>query len=185
MGRCLRPVQLKYEHDSAASVFRPFGATEDYPFYAWVYKGEVIWTPSPKLLVDSMVGRYWYSAFHNNQPGTTVAGNPWEDSVTTGSMGGPVIDTGSSYDTLNARIQNTTNINYFPTGFLWGKHALQFGYQWFPNTSFTPVWFDRPSGNYELLFSGPSSTGTAFNFNPGTPFEINTFNFPLHNARRT
>jgi hypothetical protein len=168
--------QLKYEHAALASQFRPYGTTEDYPFYAWVYKGEVVWTPTSRLVVDIMAGRYWYSAYHNNQPGTTVAGNPWTFNNTTQLNGGPVIDTGSSFDTLNSRYQNTLSASYFPGGTFWGRHSLQFGYQLYPNTSFTPQWDQRPSGSYELIFTG--------NSNPGTPFEINTFNFPIHGTGR-
>lgn len=168
--------QLKYEHAGGASQFRPYNSTEDYPFYAWVWKGEAVWTPSTKLVVDAMFGRYWYSAYHVNQPGVAVAGNPWTFNNTTQQMGGAVINTGSSFDTENSRSQNTVSASYFPSGTLAGKHALQFGYQFYPDTMFQPIWYQRPSGSYELIFTG--------NSNPGTPFQISTFNFPLHGTGR-
>jgi hypothetical protein len=168
--------QLKYEHAGGASQFRPYYSTEDYPFYAWVEKGEAVWTPTSKLVVDAMLGRYWYSAYHVNQPGVDVAGNPWTFNNTTQLQGGAVINTGSSFDTENSRPQNTLSVSYFPSGTLGGKHALQFGYQWYPNTKFQPIWYQRGSGSYELIFTG--------NSNPGTPFQINTFNFPLQGAGR-
>ena len=164
--------QLKYEHAGGASQFRPYNSTEDYPFYAWVWKAEAVWTPTSKMVVDAMFGRYWYSAYHENQPGTQVAGNPWTFNNTTQLQGGPVINTGSSFDTENSRWQNTLSVSYYPSETFLGKHALQFGYQYYPDTKFQPIWYNRPSGSYELIFTG--------NSNPGTPFQINTFNFPLH-----
>jgi outer membrane receptor protein involved in Fe transport len=179
--------QLKYEHTSAASAFRPWPTTEDYPFPSWAYKGEAVWTPSPKFLLDAMLGRYSYNSWHSNQAGCTgegclssldLAGNPWTYNISTAYMGGPVMDTGSSYNTENSRVQNTVNLSYYPSWHLAGNHALQVGYQFYPRDSITPTWWTRPSGSYELLFSGASATGMAFPFNPGTPFEINTYNWP-------
>jgi Carboxypeptidase regulatory-like domain/TonB dependent receptor len=146
----------------------------------WNEKGEVIWTPSSKWIVD-ILGGYKYQYYsYPNQPGVSVAGNPYTYNQTTGITSGADFNItqfdGGSHD----RIVYTGTGSYLPNG----KHQLQFGLQLFLPDKHKGYFFDHPSGNYELITCNAGSSATCpvtSTYPTGTPepYQFLTFNFPF------
>jgi TonB dependent receptor len=159
----------KYENQRNGSNLVPFYSTfRQYDNY-YTVKGEVVWTPSPKLIVDLLGGDYWQPYGYPNQLGVGVAGNPWTFSATTQQITGANINVSSSDKGEHKRAQTTGSVGYFR-----GKHSFQFGYMAFIPQADTKTFVNHPGGNYELQFETVNGVTT--------PLQIVTYNFPLYAA---
>jgi hypothetical protein len=144
-----------------------YGPSYHYWVGFWNEKGEVIWTPNSKWVID-ILGGYKYQYYsYPNQAGVSVAGNPYTLNQTTGNTSGADFNItqfdGGSHD----RVVYSATASYSPNG----KHQFQFGEQLFFPDKHKGYFFDHPSGNYELIVKG-----TPPNI---TPYQLVTFNFPF------
>ena len=160
----------KYENQRNGSNLIPFYSTfRQYDNY-YTVKGEAVWTPSPKLIVDFLAGNYWQPYGYPNQTGVAVPGNPWILNSTTKQITGANIIVSSSDKGEHKRAQTTGSVGYFPNG----KHSFQFGYLAFIPQADTKTFINHPAGNYQLQFQTVNGVTT--------PLQIVTYNFPLYAA---
>ena len=89
---------LKFLNTQGASSTEPLPSSlyELQPANMW--KGEVEWVPTPKLLINIIGGYGGYHVHYIDQPGTDVKGNPSSQELTTRLLTGP-----NDFPTINRR----------------------------------------------------------------------------------
>jgi hypothetical protein len=156
-----------------------YGASPTQPYYDSTYcyctnfqnyKGELIWTPTSRLVGDFLYG-VKTNVFHYLQAiGSDIPGNPYTFDVTTGVTTGTKFNAGSSDTGAHSRKVITGSVSWFPSG----KHSLQFGVQAFWPEFDTQNFYNITAGNYELETknAGGVATGAVI------PYEVLAYNFP-------
>ncbi len=134
------------------------------------YKGEIQSTPTPHLVIDFFAGHHLYQANYNAQP--DPLGIPSMTDLTTGLTNGPNLGQDRR---ARRQTQMTGSVSYIPSGSFLGHHELKFGSTWMLMWTGT----DEPNavdGNYNLVFQTVGGV-------PGTPVEIQFFNYPILSNR--
>jgi Carboxypeptidase regulatory-like domain len=148
----------------------PYGSTINYFTGFWSSKGEVIWTPNARWLVDILGGYKWQHYDYPNQANVDVSGNPYEVNQTTGITSGAAFNTGSNDGGSHDRVVFTGTVSYFPSG----KHQFQFGEEMFLPEKDKKYAFDHPAGNYEAIVKNATAPATGV-----VPYELTTYSFPI------
>lgn len=147
-------------HDSmAASATVPLPSTRVQNQTVDLWKGELQWTPSSRMVVNAIVGAAKSKTVYSAQPGMDVPGRPASREQTTGLMTGPhpSPETRPSF-----REPIKANLTY-----LAGAHTFKVGTELNFEGRATQVPFNLGNGNYMLVF------------NRGLPFQIRTYNYPV------
>jgi hypothetical protein len=150
---------LKFLNSQGASATEPLPSTlyELQPANMW--KGEVEWVATPKLLVNILGGYGGYHVHYIDQSGTDVKGNPSSQELSTRVLTGP-------NDFPDDKPQNRYEIRG-SVGYVKGKHQFKFGSEETWEAGNTAALHDQAAGDYLLIF------------NKGVPSQIQTFNYPF------
>ncbi len=151
---------LKFLSAQGASSTEPLPSSlyEHQPADMW--KGEVEFTPTPRLLINVIAGYGGYHVHYTDEPGTDKAGNPSSQELTTKLLTGP---NDFPDDKPQNRYEARGNVSYVV-----GKHQFKFGSEETWEAGNTQALKDQAAGDYLLLFS------------KGVPNEIQTFNYPFN-----
>jgi hypothetical protein len=157
--------KIEPERNGSPTVAYP--STYNFSDHFRTAKGEVLWTPNSRMMLDLLGGYYWQPYEYPNQEGQNVAGNPWTFNQTTGVSTGPISNVSSGDIGSHNRLQSTGSLTYVPSS----NHSFQFGYSAFFPQSDTKENPNHPSGNYQLQVQ--TINGAI------TPYQVLTYNFPL------
>ena len=149
----------KFNNAMAASSTVPLPSTQVQNQTVDVWKGEVQWMPSARLVFNALYGSATSETVYTTQPGMDVPGQPSSREQTTGLMTGPhpgPVTRPSHRQPLKA------NLAYFT-----GRHQFKFGTELNYEGRATQVPNNQAHGNYLLIF------------NRGLPFQISTYNYPV------
>jgi Carboxypeptidase regulatory-like domain len=151
----------KHQPQITASRLVPLEATTDYrdPFKLWKVGHQA--SPSPSILVESLVGYGGYFADYRAQ---SIATGPRRTETTTGISTGPAV---SARQGPRNRYQASSSVSYFPSGtFLKARHQIKVG------VSLT--WENAGSG-----FNNAPGGNYALSFTNGVAKQITTYNYPV------
>jgi len=150
---------VKFLNSQGASSTEPLPSTlyELQPANMW--KGEVEWVPTPKLLINIIGGYGGYHVHYIDQPGTDVKGNPSSQELTTRLLTGP-------NDFPDDKPQNRYEMRGV-VSYVTGKHQFKFGSEETWEAGNTSALHEQAAGDYLLIFS------------KGVPNQIQTFNYPF------
>jgi hypothetical protein len=150
---------LKFLNSQGSSSTEPLPSTlyELQPANMW--KGEVEWVPTPKLLINVIGGYGGYHVHYVDQAGTDVKGNPSSQELTTRLLTGP-------NDFPDDKPQNRYEMRG-TVSYVTGKHQFKFGSEETWEAGNTAALHDQAAGDYLLIFS------------KGVPNQIQTFNYPF------
>jgi len=157
--------KIEPERNGSSTVAYP--STYNFSDHFRTAKGEVLWTPNGRTMLDILGGYYWQPYSYPNQEGQNVPGNPWTFNQTTGVSTGPISNVSSGDIGSHNRLQSSGSLTYLPSG----THSFQFGYLAFFPQSDTKENPNHPSGNYQLQVQ--TINGVI------TPYQVLTYNFPL------
>ncbi len=151
---------LKFLNSQGASSTEPLPSSlyELQPANMW--KGEVEWVPTPKLLINIIGGYGGYHVHYIDQPGTDVKGNPSSQELTTKLLTGP---NDFPDDKPQNRYEARGTVSYVS-----GRHQFKFGSEETFEAGNTQALHDQAAGDYLLIF------------NQGVPNQIQTFNYPFN-----
>ena len=151
---------LKFLSAQGASSTEPLPSSlyEHQPANMW--KGEVEYTPTPRLLINVIAGYGGYHVHYTDEPGTNLPGHPSSQELTTKLLTGP---NDFPDDKPQNRYEARGNVSYVT-----GRHQFKFGSEETWEAGNTQALQDQAAGDYLLLFS------------KGVPNEIQTFNYPFN-----